>query len=232
MTDTTDRQESEEEQTQASTRDEPSDVSEKTELVTDQLAEAKAETQKMKEQWIRTAADFDNFRKRARKEIDEARKSGREDWLKDFLPIFDNLERAVMMSAKATDLKAVGDGISMILKQFLDTLNRTGITRVATLGVSFDPQIHEAIQQVESDEPPGTVLSEVQPGYISEGRLVRAALVVVAKPKSAAGNTSPASASAKESDNEIGGVSVETSANANVSGGSESGSNDSGGTTN
>ena len=67
MTDTT---EQDEEQTQASTRDELSDVGEKTELVTDQLAEAKAETQKMKEQWIRTAADFDNFRKRARKEID------------------------------------------------------------------------------------------------------------------------------------------------------------------
>jgi len=227
MTDTT---EQDEEQTQASTRDELSDVGEKTELVTDQLAEAKAETQKMKEQWIRTAADFDNFRKRARKEIDEARKSGREDWLKEFLPIFDNLERAVMMTQKATDLKAVGDGISMILKQFLDTLGRTGITRVATIGVSFDPQVHEAIQQVESDEPIGTVLSEVQPGYIAEGRLVRAALVVVAKPRATPADAAPPASSAADSDKDIGGMAVEGSAS--VSGRPPSGSNGSGENTN
>jgi molecular chaperone GrpE len=149
----------------------------------DPVAEARAEAQRMKDQWIRTAADFDNFRKRARKEIDDARKAAREDLIKEFLPVFDNLERAGQSAQKATDVKAVADGVTMILKQFLDTLNRAGISRVVTAGATFDPQVHEAIQQVESDQPPGTIMAEVAPGYVNEGRLLRAAMVVVAKPK-------------------------------------------------
>ena len=89
---------------------------------------------------------------------------------------------------RATDVKAVADGLTMILKQFEGTLGRIGIQRVPTVGSGFDPSVHEAIQQVETDEhPPGTVVAEVQPGYKQEDRLVRAAMVVVAKPK-AGGN--------------------------------------------
>jgi molecular chaperone GrpE len=152
----------------------------------DPLAEAKAEAQKNKEQWMRTAADFDNFRKRSRREIDDARRGGREDMLKEFLPVFDNLERAIQSAQRAQDVKAVADGLNMILRQFIDTLGRVNITKVATVGKDFDPTVHEAIQQVETDEhPPGTVVAEVQPGYIQGDRLVRPAMVVVAKPKQA-----------------------------------------------
>ena len=150
----------------------------------DPLAEAKAEAAKNKEQWMRTAADFDNFRKRSRREIDDARRGGREDMLKEFLPVFDNLERAIQSAQRAQDVKAVADGLNMILRQFIDTLGRVNIAKVATVGKEFDPTVHEAIQQVETDEhPPGTVVAEVQPGYIQGDRLVRPAMVVVAKPK-------------------------------------------------
>ena len=150
----------------------------------DPLAEAKAEAQKNKEQWMRTAADFDNFRKRTRREIDDARRSGKEDMLKEFLPVFDNLERAIQSAQRAQEVKAVADGLNMILRQFLDTLGRVNITRVPTVGKDFDPTVHEAIQQVESDEhAPGTIVAEVQPGYVQGDRLVRPAMVVVAKPK-------------------------------------------------
>jgi molecular chaperone GrpE len=153
------------------------------------LASAQAEIGKLKDAWMRTAADFDNFRKRSRRELEDARKGGREELLKELLPVFDNLERAIHSSRQATDVKAVVDGVSMILKQFTDTLGRVGISKVATTGTTFDPQIHEAIQQVEtSDHPPGTVVAEVQPGYLSGERLVRAAMVVVAKPKAAEPN--------------------------------------------
>ena len=82
-------------------------------------------------------------------------------------------------------MKAVADGLGMILKQFDSTLGRAGIQRVVTIGAMFDPSQHEAIQQMETDEhPPGTVVAEVQPGYKEGERLVRAAMVVVAKPKS------------------------------------------------
>jgi len=153
----------------------------------DPLTELRAEAARLKEAWMRTAADFDNFRKRARRELEDARKAGREDLLRDLLPVFDNLERGVQSAQQAADVKAVTDGLQMILKQFESTLGRTGIQRVGTIGQAFDPSVHEAIQQVEtSDQPAGTVVAEVQPGYMAGDRLIRAAMVVVAKPKAEA----------------------------------------------
>ena len=150
----------------------------------DPLADARAEAARMKEQWMRTAADFDNYRKRARRDVEDARKLGREELLKDLLPVFDNLERAIHSAQRATEVKPVAEGLTMVIKQFLDVISRGGITKVPTLGHAFDPAIHEAIQQVETDDhPAGTVVSEVQPGYLLGDRLIRAAMVVVAKPR-------------------------------------------------
>jgi molecular chaperone GrpE len=149
----------------------------------DPLEEARAEIARIRDQLLRTAADFDNFRKRSRRELDDAQKRGREELLRELLPIFDNLERAVVHAGQASDAKAVADGVGMVLKQFADTLGRIGIKRVATVGNAFDPTQHEAIQQIETDEhPPGTIVAEVQPGYAMGDKLVRAAMVVVAKP--------------------------------------------------
>ena len=157
----------------------------------DPLASAQAEAAKNKEMWMRTAADFDNFRKRTRREVDDARRGGREDLLKELLPVFDNLERAIQSAQRAQDVKAVADGLSMVLKQFESTLGRIGIAKVPTTGTPFDPTVHEAIQQVETDEhPAGTVVAEEQPGYAQGDKLVRAAMVVVAKPKSGGGESS------------------------------------------
>lgn len=153
----------------------------------DPLEQARGEAARLKDALMRTAADFDNFRKRSRREVEDARRAGREDLLKDLLPVFDNVERAVQSAQRAQDVKAVSDGLSMVLKQFEATLGRAGITRVPTTGNTFDPSVHEAIQQVETTEhPPGTVVAEVQPGYLHGERLVRAAMVVVAKPKAEA----------------------------------------------
>lgn len=148
----------------------------------DPLQQAQAEIARMKDLWMRTAADFDNFRKRSRRELDDARRGGKEDLLRAVLPVFDNLERAVQSSQRATDVKAVADGLTMVLKQFTESLGREGIQKVQTVGSAFDPAVHEAIQQVESaDHSPGTVIAEVQAGYVQGERLVRAAMVVVAK---------------------------------------------------
>jgi molecular chaperone GrpE len=171
----------------------------------DPVAEAKAEAQRFKDQWMRSAADFDNFRKRSRKELEDTRKAGREELLKDLLPVFDNLERAMTSAERATDVKPVSDGLKMVLRQFIDTLGRSNITKVPTVGSKFDPSVHEAIQQIETDEQaPGTVVAEVQPGYLQGDRLIRAAMVVVAKPKqqssTSEGNGEVASDSKTESD--------------------------------
>jgi molecular chaperone GrpE len=150
----------------------------------DPLADARSEAQRMKENWMRAAADFDNFRKRTRRDLEDARKGGREELLKELLPVFDNLERAMQSAQRAPDVKAVVDGLNMVMKQFHDVLGRGGIAKVKTVGNPFDPAVHEAIQQVESaDHPAGTIVAEVQPGYVQGERLVRAAMVVVAKPK-------------------------------------------------
>jgi molecular chaperone GrpE len=152
------------------------------------LEEAKLEAAKFKDQLLRTAADFDNFRKRARKDQVDAEKKGREDILKELLPVFDNLERAIMHAEKATDVQSVAEGIRMVIRQFGDTLGKIGIERIASVGLPFDPALHEAIQQLESTEyPPGTVAAEIQGGYRTQDRLIRPALVVVAKAPSNGG---------------------------------------------
>jgi molecular chaperone GrpE len=154
------------------------------EVEQDPLEAAKAEAAKMKDQLIRTLADFDNFRKRTRRELGEAERRGREDMLKELLPVFDNLDRAGAHAENATDVKALADGINLVLRQFTDTLGKLGIERVPAVGQPFDPSVHEAVQQMEtSDFEPGTIAAEVQAGYKSGDKLVRPALVVVAKAK-------------------------------------------------
>lgn len=148
----------------------------------DPVEAAKAEAAKLKEQLLRTAADFDNYRKRSRRDVEDAHKKGAEELLKNLLPVFDNLERAVMHAEQTTDAKAIAEGVKMVLKQFTDALGRVGIKRVGGVGQPFDPLVHEAIQQIETtDHPPGTVVAEVQPGYAFGDRLIRAAMVVVAR---------------------------------------------------
>jgi molecular chaperone GrpE len=158
----------------------------------DPLATAQAEALRYKEQLLRTAADFDNFRKRSRREMGDAERKGRDDLLKDLLPVFDNLERAVQHaqtagSSEATDWKGLADGIDLVIRQFRDTLGRLGVERVEAVGLPFDPSVHEAIQHLETaDFAPGVVAFEVQSGYRQGERLIRPALVVVAKSPQAA----------------------------------------------
>lgn len=145
------------------------------------ISELEAAQAQLKDQLLRTAADFDNFRKRSRKDLEETRKKAKEDTLRELFPVFDNLERALAAAEQTTEIKQLVDGVNMVLKLFEDTTNRLGLKRIKSLGEKFDPSIHEAIQQVPSAEhPAGTVVAELVPGYSLDGRLVRAALVAVA----------------------------------------------------
>lgn len=151
------------------------------------LDKAHAERDRMREQLLRIAADFDNFRKRSRKEIEEVRRRTIEDTLREVLPVIDNLERAADAMSDATEVSAVADGVKMVLRGFEDVASRLGLKRVASIGQQFDPNCHDAMQQEETDEhPPGTIVGEVVPGYYLGERLLRPAVVVVAKPPSAA----------------------------------------------
>ncbi|MFO0550210.1 MAG: nucleotide exchange factor GrpE [Polyangiaceae bacterium] len=146
------------------------------------LEQAQAEAAKYREQLLRTAADFDNFRKRSRREAEDAQRKGKESAIKEILPIFDNLARALASADNAPDAKSVADGLKMIFRQYTSTLDRMNVKKVETVGKPFDPSLHEAIQHVESAEhAAGVIATEVQAGYTIEGHLLRAAMVCVSK---------------------------------------------------
>jgi molecular chaperone GrpE len=150
------------------------------------LGTLREERDRLKDQLLRTAADFDNYRKRSRKELEDAERRGREETVREMLPVIDNLERAISAAGAATDVESVVDGLKMVLKLFEDQTQRIGISKVATVGERFDPAVHDAIQQVETDEhAPGTVMAEVVAGYRLGERLVRPAMVVVSRKPSA-----------------------------------------------
>ena len=135
------------------------------------------------ERLLRTAAEFDNFKKRVLKEKEDLQKFGNERLLRDFLPVADNLERA-LEHADQHDLKQVIEGVRLVQKQLESALGKHGVTGFSAVGKPFDPTQHEALMQQESDEPPNTVVSEMARGYKLNDRLIRPAAVVVARPKS------------------------------------------------
>jgi molecular chaperone GrpE len=149
------------------------------------------ERDKLKDKLLRTAADLDNFRKRARRDVEDAALRGREDALREILPVVDNLERAVEAAAAADNVAAVAEGVRMVLRYFEDTAAKMGLERVASVGERFDPNVHDAVQQEETAEhPPGTVVRELVPGYRLGAKLLRPALVVVARPPAGGGEGS------------------------------------------
>ncbi len=138
---------------------------------------------------LRNAADFENYKKRAQKEKDDLRKFGSESMLKDFLPIADNLDRA-LDHADSADPKTVIEGVKLVQKLFETTLQRFGVQIFSALGKQFDPNLHEAMMQIESDEPAGTVVQEMAKGYKLHERLMRPAAVVVSKARAEAAEPS------------------------------------------
>lgn len=148
----------------------------------DPLTAITGERDKLKDQLLRTLADFDNYRKRVAREKQEDERRGRERVLSELLPVFDNLERAAAFARPGADPKAIADGVQMVLKLFEDALGKTGGVRLKVVGQPFDPSQHEALQQIESDEfPAGTVTQELVAGYKLGEKLLRPAMVVVSK---------------------------------------------------
>jgi molecular chaperone GrpE len=153
-------------------------------LITDLEKQVHGLEEKYKEEHdrlLRTAADYENFKRRTKKELDESLGRGREQVMKEILPVMDNLERALKHATADDPLAA---GVRMVEKQLLGALERFGVVRFSALGQPFDPSLHDAIQQVESTElAPGTVAQEFASGYKyqANGRLVRPAMVAVAK---------------------------------------------------
>jgi molecular chaperone GrpE len=160
---------------------------EPTTLTPEQLEELKQRAAKADENWdrlLRTTADFDNFRKRAAREKQDAIKYANESLLQKLIPLLDSFDMALAsaQTGSSDSPQSFRTGIQMIYQQFKNALTEAGLEEVDALGKPFDPNWHEAISQQESaDAPEGQVLQQVRKGYKLKDRLVRPASVIVAK---------------------------------------------------
>ena len=143
-----------------------------------ELEAAKTELAEKADQYLRLQAEFDNFRRRTIKEKEDLRQTANADLLSDLLPVLDNLERALVHAEGSPIL----EGIVMVQKQLLEILNRVGLEKAGAEGEAFDPKFHDAIMQEEKEgTESGTILEVLQPGYKYHDKLLRAAMVKVAK---------------------------------------------------
>jgi len=152
-----------------------------------ELAAAIAEATRNRDAYLRAMADFENYRRRAVRERDDARAQAVAGLLEDFLPVFDGLGLAVDSAGATPDAATIAKGVSMITSQFAEILARHGVERIDPAGAAFDPHDHEAVSHAPSAEvAEGCVIQVIRPGYRIGRRLVRAASVVVSSgnPKS------------------------------------------------
>lgn len=147
---------------------------------TDELEALRAELEQLKAQSLVERADLENQRKRMAREIETARKFANERLLADLLPVFDSLDAG--LAAAGADAGALRDGLELTYRQLLKVAGDNGLSVVDPTGAAFNPEHHQAISQVDAgDAAPGSVVQVFQKGYLLNGRLLRPAMVVVAR---------------------------------------------------
>lgn len=155
----------------------------------DPSAELRTKLQDSEKKYLYLYSEFENFRRRAERERLDFIKFGHETFLRDVLQVLDNFERALehaksLATEKNSPVSQVSQGIEMIHYQLLESLRAQGVTEINAVGAKFDPALHEAVSEEESNsKDAGTVLKVAQKGYQLHGRLLRAARVVVVKAK-------------------------------------------------
>ena len=142
-----------------------------------------AEALQNKDLYLRALADLENYRKRAQREKEDAIRFANGNLLREMIPVIDNLERAVEHASTSEDQDQVLlEGVQMTLVQFRKVLEGFGAKVLSALGEQFNPEFHQAMgEMVTSDQPPGMVAQELQKGYTLNGRLLRPAMVMIAK---------------------------------------------------
>ena len=148
----------------------------------EELERLRRQVQEARDQYLRTLAEVENTKKRLHREKEEFVRFAAESVVRKLLPILDGLDQALVVVDRQTDPQAVIKGVHLIYRQLLGLLEQEGATRIQTLGKPFDPHQHEAVAQVEADgKPENTVIEEVQVGYTMHGKVIRPAIVKVAK---------------------------------------------------
>ena len=144
------------------------------------VSELEIEVKEKESKYLYLYADFENYKKRSVKERSELIKFGSEPLVRELLQTLDNLERALQHTPEGTDKNLVA-GLKMVFENFQSTLKRFGIEAVESLKKDFDPTLHEAVGQEDSDLPEGKIVKEELSGYTLHGRLIRPARVIVSR---------------------------------------------------
>jgi molecular chaperone GrpE len=164
----------------------------------DQLEAARAERDANYDLYLRSQAELQNYRKRAQKEAEEMRQYQALPVARDLLPAFDNLHRALAAAESSGNVKDLVNGVKLVAKQIEAALGRHDIVPIDSAGKPFDPNLHQAIQQVPTDEhPPMTVVQEVERGFTLKDRVVRPSTVIVSTAPAGAGDAADASPEAE-----------------------------------
>lgn len=151
--------------------------------------EATEESAKNHDLYLRSQAEIENIRKRHEREKQDWRKFANETLIKNILPSLDNLEKALEHAGNENAIQALKEGVKLTLQGLKDALFKSGVVEVRARGEAFDPCYHEAVSQVQDDQTePGTIVEELQKGYLLNDRLLRPSVVVV----SGAGSSSTA----------------------------------------
>ena len=158
-------------------------ASEPTEGLLKKLEEKEREAAANYEKYLRAVADLDNYKKRAGREHTDLVKYGNEKLLRDLLPILDSLDRALKQKNEETaELRPFIEGLKLIETQFLNCLQKHGVEKIESRGQDFDPSVHQALMQVQSEEfEDGKIIEEFETGYLLNGRLLKPAKVSVSK---------------------------------------------------
>lgn len=142
------------------------------------------EYKELYDKFIRLHAEFDNFKKRITKDKQDAIRFANQELIREILPFVDNLERSLQHADETKNIEALRQGIEMTIQHLLKVLEKSGLESIKAKGEPFDPNVHEAIMQVDTDDiEPNIVVEELQRGYKLHGRVIRPATVTVSKKK-------------------------------------------------
>ena len=175
---------------EAEESDENSQQNEEVTGLSHQLLEKNEELHALNDKYLRLAAEFDNYKRRVQRDQSDTIRFANERLFKDLLPTLDNLERALQSGGREQALiEGLLEGVELTYKHFLDTLQKMGMKQVASVGELFDPAKHQAVGQVESlTIPENVIVDEYQKGYFLHDRILRPAMVTVAKAQTEPGD--------------------------------------------
>lgn len=150
------------------------------ESVIDEHEQLKQQFDELNQRYLRVHADYENFRRRTKEEKEAAAKYRAQQLVEGILPVLDNFERALMVESEIEETKSVLQGMEMIHRQLLEALKNEGVSPIQAVGEPFDPHLHQAVMQVETDEyESNVVVEELQRGYKLHERVIRPSMVKV-----------------------------------------------------